>query len=249
MEDRLVNLLKKYITIFIEEYGNYLTKDNLETLRNIDYQNVFVFDDFNVPFGTVFLDKIYLSNSNSILIDKLKEMPNYNKLRKPLNNKNLSSYLKYMCDNGYSIMDFYGDILMYFVFSLVIKNESFLYKGIINQEMKLLSIKYHLRIASLYAREEKIIGKISPIFGYEAMRKILFMDLPTSFKFLNDNYGFRYAKLVSDILNSVESEYQKIDKEYLGIKGLLEYTHDYDHLSYGDVYNQILDFEAENILY
>ncbi len=247
MEDRLVNLLKKYITIFIEEYGNYLTKDNLETLRNIDYQNVFVFDDFNVPFGTVFLDKIYLSNSNSILIDKLKEMPNYNKLRKPLNNKNLSSYLKYMCDNGYNLIDYYEDILMYFVFKLVIKNSNGLINGLISQEMKYLGIKYGIRFAFLYPREETITNKLTPLLGIEGCRKIIFSDSATAFKYLNDNKGYRVAKLVNDISILIGDEYQKLNnKEYVGYSGFLDYAYDYDHLLYGDVYNYILDFEVEN---
>ena len=46
----------------------------------------------------------------------------------------------------------------------------------------------------------------------------------------------------------MDEEYKKIEnKEYTGIQGLIEYTNDYDHLSYGEVYNCLLDFETENI--
>ncbi len=248
MKNELITILKKYVMIFLNEYKDFLTRQDLETLRNLDYDNIFIFDDINIPFGTVFLDKIYLCNSNYELLNRLKEMPNYNSLRRPLNNHNLSSYLKYMCDNGYSLLDFYSDILMYFLFSMVVKNDSFLVKGIINQEMQLLSIKYNLRVASLYAREEKIIEKITPIFKFDGIRKMLFMDMPTCFKYLNDYYGYRYAKMVNDLFYLVDDEHNKKikNKEYSGVNGLIEYTNDYDHLSYGDVYNYFLDFEAEN---
>ena len=246
MKNELITILKKYISIFINEYKSYLTEQDLERLNNLDYDNIFVFDDINIPFGEVFLDKIFLNNSNNKLISNLENMPNYNSKKSNLNNKNLSSYLKYMCENGYSLLDFYSDILMYFVFSMVIKNDSFLIKGFINQEIHLLSIKYNLRIASLYAREEKIVERITPIFKYDGMRKMLFMDMPTCFNHIALNYGFRYAIMVNDIFNMVNDEYSKCikDKEYIDVNGIIEYTNDYDHLSYGEVYNYLLDFEV-----
>ena len=249
MKNELIIMLKKYVLIFLNEYKDFLSKESIELLKNIDYENIFVFDDFNIPFGTVFLDKIYLCNSNNELINSLEKMSNYNSIKKPKNNKNLSSYLKYICDNGYNLLDLYSDILMYFVFSLVIKNDSFFTNGLINQEMHLLSIKYNLRIASLYAREEKIIERITHIFKFDVMRRILFMDNFACFKYLCDNYGYRYAKMLDDIRNLIDDECKKIDnKDYSGIKGLIEYTNDYDNISYGDVYNYLLDFEVNNTL-
>ena len=58
-------------------------------------------------------------------------------------------------------MDYYDDILMYFVFKLVIKDNSGFINGLINQEIRFLCIKYSLRCANLYAREEKIVGKLT----------------------------------------------------------------------------------------
>ncbi len=248
IKDFLIRLLKKYVSIFINEYKDYLDRDQLEILKNIDYDNVFVFDDICIPFGTVFLGKIYLSNTNNELINNLKKMPNYNTRRTILTSKNLSSYIKYMCESGYDINNLYSDILMYFIFSLVIKNNSFLIKGIINQEMKLLAIKYSLNIGLLYAREEKIVSQLSPFLKMDSCRKIIFMSYVDSFKYLCDNFGYRYAKLFYDVSIMTDKVYEKINKEYEGFNGLLEYTDDYDHLSYVDVYNYILDFKTSNSL-
>ena len=249
MKNELIIILKKYVTIFINEYKDYLTNSDLNKLNNLDYENIFVFEDMNIPFGDVFIDKIYLCNSNSELIKSFKAMSNNNNNKSSLNNKNLSSYFKYMCDNGYNLVDFYSDILMYFVFFLVIKNDSFLVKGFINQEMHLLSIKYNLKIASLYAKEEKIVDKLTHIFKFDTMRKIMFMDKASSFKYLCDNFGFSYAKMANDICNLVDSKYKKINSTTnSGIKGLIEYTNNYDNLYYGDVYNYILDFKAQKSL-
>ena len=248
MVDDLNKLFKKYVAIFINEYSDFLSKEQLEVLKTINYDNVITFDNIPRPLGMISLGKIYWPNSTSIF-KNFKSMPNYNTKKEELDNKNMTSYLKYMCDNGYDINDYYSDILMYFVFNLVIKSPSGLINGLINQEMKYLSIKYSIRIANLYAREEVITDRISPIIEIKDCRKMIFMDRASSFKYLNDNYGYRVAKLVLDIDDSIDDEYKKISlKEYPGNNGILDYIDDYDHLLYGDAYNCILDYETENSL-
>ena len=248
MED-LTNILKKYVAIFVNEYGDYLSKEKLESLKEINYEDAIKEEDMNNPFGLISLGRICFSNISNELIDNLKNMPNYNTKKSLLHNKNLSSYLKYMCDNGYQKEDYYEDILMYFVFRLVIKNKSSFINGLINQEIKYLSIKYSIRAASLYPREEAIISKITPFLGIDAIRKILFMDKPTAFKYLNDNYGYRYAFFIDEIERLIDEEFNNsIKEEYPGYQGFLDYTIDYDNVSYGDVYNHILDFQVENNL-
>ena len=176
-------------------------------------------------------------------------MPNYNSHHAKLDNKNLASYLKYMCDNGYSLLDYYSDILMYFVFKLVIRNSNGLIDGLINREIKGLSRKYSFRFANLYPREEAIVSKLANVLDEEGIRKIIFSDNATTFKYLNDSKGFRVAELVDNIQELINEVYQELNnKDYSGYIGFLDYTTDYDNLSYGSVYNCILDFEAEDEL-
>ena len=249
MIEKLNIIFKKYVTIFLEEYSDYLSKEQLELLKEVNFDNAIKLDSTNKPFGVISLGQINLPDYNNELIDSLKKMPNYNTYHYQLNNKNISGYLKYMCDSGYNLVDYYSDILMYFVFKLVIKNPNGLINGLINQEIKYLSIKYSQRFASLYPREETITFKITPFLGMEGCRKILFSDRATAFKYLNDNMGFRIAKMVDGVEELIEDEYEKLNKkEYTGYSGFLDYATDYDHLSYGDVYNYILDFQVENQL-
>ena len=249
MIESLNSIFKKYVAIFLNEYKDYLSKDQLETLKSINYENTIVISETQKPFGNILLGQIHLSSDSEKMINNMKNMPNYNSNHTVLHNKNMSSYLKYICDNGYSVNDYYSDILMYFVFDLVAKNKSGLIKGLINQEIKYLSIKYSLRMPSLYAREEVIANKITPIIGLEGCRKVIFSDGASAFKYLNDKNGFRVAKLVNDTENLIDEQYSKLSKrEYLGYEGFLDYAHDYDHLSYGEVYNYLLDYEVENIL-
>ena len=249
MIEELNSIFKKYIVIFIKEYGNFLSKDQLELLKTINFNNAIKLDGTNKPFGVISLGQVNLPDYTNELIDNLKKMPNYNRRHHQLNNRNMSSYLKYMCDSGYKLIDYYSDILMYFVFKLVIKNSNGFIDGLISQEMKYLSVKYSLRLAYLYPREEAITNKITPLLGVEGCRKILFLDSATAFKYLNDKFGFKVAKLVNDLEELVEDEYQKLsNKEYTGYRGFLDYADDYDHLAYGDVYNYILDYETENEL-
>lgn len=249
MIDNLNNIFKKYVAIFLDEYKDFLSRDQLEILKSINYEKTIIIDKTEKPFGKILLGQIHLSSDSEKMIDNMRNMPEYNSNHTLLHNKNMSMYLKYICDNGYNLEDYYSDILMYFVFDLVIKNQSGLIKGLINQEIKYLSIKYSLRIPSLYAREEAIINKITPIIGIEGCRKVLFSDSATSFKYLNDKKGFKIAKLVNDVEELIEEEYTKLSsKTYAGYEGFLDYIDDYDHLSYGDVYNYLLDYEVENSL-
>lgn len=249
MIEKLNNVFKKYVAIFLNEYQDYLSVDQLENLKNINYDKAVVIGDTEKPFGKIYLGQIYLSEYSNKMIENFKKMPEFNSNHTLLHNKNMASYLKYMCDNGYSVEDYYSDILMYFVFDLVVKNSSGLINGLINQEIKYLSIKYSLRMPSLYAREEVIMNKITPLLGLNGCRKVLFSDQATSFKYLNDEKGFRVAKLFNDIEELMEDEYSKVsEKDYHGYEGFLDYTEEYDHLSYGDVYNCLLDYEVENSL-
>ena len=193
------------------------------------------------------MGKIYLSDANG-LIESIKKMGEFNTKKYQLNNTNITSYLKYICENGYSIVEYYNDLLMYFVFRLIISEQSGFVNGLINQEIRFLSNKYSIKCANLYAREGKIISKITDVIGLDNVRKILFMDKVSRFKYLNDNLGLRYAQLIEDVDSLIEKEYQSLNKDYHGTDGFLDYVMMYDHLSYGDVYNYILDFEIENHL-
>lgn len=247
IEGILREKLKEYVKIFLHEYEAFLSKEQLEILRNINYETIISLDKVDNPLGDICYGKISLSEDMNSFFDNLKTMKEYNSKKYFLNNKNLSSYLEYMCHNGYSVLEYYQDILMYFVFYLVIKNKSSFYNGLINQEIKYLSIKYHLRFVNLYAKEEMLVEKITPIFKIDGMRKILFMDKTNCFKYISDYFGFRYAKMVEEINSLMEDKQEMIKKkDYQGIKGFLDYIDDYDSIIYGDVYNYLLDFEIEN---
>ena len=249
MIEDLNNIFKKYVDIFLQEYADYLSIEQLELLKCINFNNAIKLDSTSKPFGIISLGQINLSDYSEELIRNLKKMPNYNSKHEKLNNKNLASYLKYMCDSGYNLIDYYSDILIYFVFKLVIKNSNGLIDGLINQEVRYLSEKYSFRFANLYPREEAIIARLTKFLGIEGCRKIIFSDLATAFKYLNDNKGFRVAELVNNVSLLINDVYKELStKEYSGYLGFLDYTVDYDHLLYGSVYDCILNFEAENEL-
>lgn len=245
----LNDLLKKYVNIFIDEYAKILDYEQLDILRNINYDKVIHFNDLTYPLGIVNFNQIYLSDNVDSLINAISNMPNYGKINSNLNNKNYSSYLKYICDNGYTKEEYYADQLMYFIFKLVIKNSSGLIDGFINREINYLSNKYRIRMVNLYKREEVIANKVIDFIGRDNARKILFMDRTSAFKYLNDNLGYRYANLFYDVSQLVDNNYQTLfQKNYQGFHGIINYAKDYDAILYGDVYNYLLDFEVKNNL-
>lgn len=249
MIDKALNeLLQKYMMIFLKEYSDFLSISQLETLKNFEFQNALITGETDNPFGTISLGRICFSSIADELLKKIKSMPNYNSKREKLHNKNMSSYLKYMCENGYMVEDYYGDMLMYFIFKLVIKEDNPFIWGLINQETKYLSIKYGLRIAFLYNKEEKVISRLTSSLKKDALRKIIFMDQASSFKYLNDQYGFSYANLVYDISKLVSQEFAKVNQKITTFEDFLNYTTQYDQLSYIDAYDSILNYEVQNSL-
>ncbi len=247
MKDVLSQTLKKYVEIFLKEYSKYLDNNQIDLLKRINYDNIFSYMDIPLPFGITSFGRIYLSNQVENLLNSLKKMPNYNIKRENLHNKNISSYLKYICENGYNIEDFYQDFLMYYIFFMVVDSR-FLNKGFINQEIKYLSIKYSIRCANLYAKEESLISKIT-FLSNETCRKILFMDSVNAYKYINDNYGFKYAEFLLDLEKTVKDESLNIwQNDYPGVNGFLNYADSYDKISYADAYDEILDFRVNNNL-
>ena len=247
MEKSLIDLLKKYISIFIEEYSIYLDKEQLELLKNINYANIFEIADLSNPIGTVCLEKIQLPKSADDLIIAMKKMDNYGQNRHYTINHNCEAYLKSICDNGYDVYDYYANYLMYFVFKLIVKNDSIITDGFISNEILLLGDKYHFRCSNVFAREQFIAHKLSTIIGYSVCRNILFMDKPSAFRYLCEYKGYRYARLYNDISDFIDTKFKKIKKnDYQGFEGIITYAKDYDSISYGDIYNHLLDFEVDN---
>lgn len=242
MKDKLSGLLKKYINIFVKEYGNYLNKEQLITLKNINYDQIIKTNNFIIPVGIINYNSIYIS-------DNLLNIPKKNNYQSWLNNNNYTSYLKQLNNVGCNTYEYYAHQLMFLVFKLVIGNDSGLINGFINYEVNNLRRKYRFQAVNLYKREEVISQKIINLLARETVLKIMFMDMPTAFKYLNDNLGYRYADLYYQLTNIVDSEFQKIKPDnYTSNNGLIKYAHDYDQLLYGDAYNFLLDFNISNSL-
>lgn len=242
MKNKISDLLKKYVNIFIKEYSSYLNKEQLEILKNINYEQVIKTNDFSIPVGIVNYNSIYIS-------DNLLNIPKKNNNESWINNKNYSSYLKHLNNIGCSTYEYYAHQLMFLVFKLVIPNETGIINGFINFEVNNLRRKYRFQAVNLYKREEIISSKIIKILGRETVLKIMFMDMPEAFKYLNDNLGYRYADLYYQLSLIVDNEYQKIKPDnYTKKDGLVSYANDYDKLLYGDAYNYLLEFNISNSL-
>ena len=251
MDETLRNLkeaLKRFVVMFFKEYSKYLDREQLETLKNIDYDHIIHIGKYNYPLGVVNLKQIYFSDKVPELIDTMKTMDGYGKYNTFLNNKTFTAYLKYARDNGYSAYDFYADQLIYLVFDLIIKNKSFLTKGFINTEVRYLSRKYHIQMPNLYSREEAISKRILKVLKREDVLNIIFKDKVNSYKYLCDNLGYRYGEFINGVNDLINEETEVLKKDYPGFNGFIKYAKDYDGIGYGDVYNYILDFYAENSL-
>ena len=55
---KLKESLKRYVAIFVKEYSKFLNREQLETLRNIDYDSIIHIDENNYPIGFVNLNLI-----------------------------------------------------------------------------------------------------------------------------------------------------------------------------------------------
>ena len=246
--NKLKNLLQKFVTIFVKEYGKFLDRDQLETLKNLDYENIIHISKYDYPLGVVNLNQIYFTDQVDSLVDAMKNMDDSGHYNTFLNNKTFTSYLKYARDNGYDSYCFYSDQLIYLVFDLVVKNKSFLNKGFINLEVRNISRNYHIQMPNLYSREEAIAKRILKVLKRSDMLNILFKDNVSAYKYLCDNLGYRYGEFINEVNNLINDETEVLNKEYPGFNGFIKYAKDYDGIAYGDVYNYILDFYANNSL-
>ena len=53
--------------------------------------------------------------------------------------------------------------------------------------------------------------------------------------------------MINVVTNLVDDSSEVLrTKDYKGFKGFINYAKDYDSIEYGDVYNYLLDFYAEN---
>lgn len=241
MKDKLSNLLQKYVNYFYKEYQQYLNKDQLEIIKNINYQTIIKTNDFKIPIGIINYGNIYISNN--LLNITGNNNSNW------LNNQNYASYLKYLNNCGCDTYEYYSHQLMFLVFKLVIGNDNGIINGFINYEVNNLRRKYKFQAVNLYKREEVISSKLVKLFGRDHVLKIMFMDMPSAFKYLNDNIGYRYAKLYYELSTIMEKEFNKLKPDYYTTNNaLINYARDYDHLAYGDAYNCLLEFNINNKL-
>lgn len=239
MRKRLSDLLKKYVDIFLKEYGSYLNKDQLDIIKNINYNTVIKTTDFTIPVGIINYNSIYVS-------DNLLNIPKTNN-KTFINNKNYTSYLKLLNNTGCNTYEYYAHQLMFLIFKLVIGTDLGIINGFINYEVNNLKRKYHLEMVNLYQREEVIALKVIKIIGRSNILKIMFMDMPSAFKYINDHLGYRYADFYYKISSYVNKEYAKLHLDkYTKKDGLVNYARDYDHLLYGNAYNYLLDFNISN---
>ena len=245
MDSKLIDLFKRYVTVFLKEYSNILDYSQKEILNNINYDKIIHFDNIAYPNGAIYLDQIYFPDCIDELIDTMHYMPLFGNNKK-FDNKHYTGYLEHMCRTSYSEDDYYIDHLMYMIFKLVIKEDNSFINGLINYEIVRIGRKYHLKFINLYEKEMKVVLKMSDIFDEDCFQRILFMDKISSFKYLSEHKGFSYANLVYDISNTMRNLVS--DNNYYGVDGIINYARDYDSLAYGDVYNELLDFKVENSL-
>ena len=101
---------------------------------------------------------------------------------------------------------------------------------------------------NLYSREEAISKRILKVLKREDVLNIIFKDKVNSYKYLCDNLGYRYGEFINGVNDLINEETEVLKKDYPGFNGFIKYAKEYDGIGYGDVYNYILDFYAENRL-
>ena len=87
MNEVLKVTLKKYVTIFLNEYKNYLSNEQKGILENIDYNTIIKFNDTCNPLGCVSYNQIYLSTKYIDLEKQIKDIDGYGKTNRLINNK------------------------------------------------------------------------------------------------------------------------------------------------------------------
>ncbi len=245
--------LEKYINIIIKEYHNYLSKEKINELQNINFLDTIEIADTGTITILVMDNKIYFPTEAVNVINKLKKHPQYNtdKNHKAYTNDNILTndntfidYINHAIIRGIEPLDYYLENLLH---------ESFHISGIVGvgvmseafTELKTreLALKYNLETSGCgYPKEVKLALKLQNILGEEIVNKIMFMNnIEEQLDYIDKTLGRETSNFYEQIYLEMKKEFNKYNAT--SQKDPYKKAKDYEQLDYSKVYDLLNSYE------
>lgn len=209
-EDKKVveKVIKDYITIIIEEYGEFISEQHQKYLINNEE-----FALFNEPGTISFIVKdktLYLPSSAYPVLEKLSTVETCQNAKiiseeDYLNtNYTYEDYINNVISSKFSPLEYFLDSLLHEVMHICGSGGGFpLYEGINELKTRELAQKRHIHISAMaYPKEVEIALKLQKIIGKETMDHLTF---------LNKDFKKAYAFIKKEKNQEIADLYQKVD--------------------------------------
>lgn len=245
--------LEKYINIIIKEYHEYLSNEQIQELKNMDYNKSVVIADTKTISILVMDKKVYLPTEALNVINKLKKHPEYgtNKEHKAYtketlltNDNTFEDYINHAVIKGITPLDYYLENLLH---------ESLHISGIVGvgvmseafTELKTreLALKYNLETSGCgYPKEVKIALKLENILGEKIVNKIMFMhNIEDQLKYIEKILGKETRDFYEQTYLEMKKEYSKYNAS--AYRDPYEKAKAYEKLDYTLVDSLISDYK------
>lgn len=219
------NFSKNALDIIKKEYQVYLSDEKIEILNSINPDTFFTFNDSSNK------NYIILGTKNIYLRDDL-----YQNLSKT-NDPYILNFLK-KYDNSYQI---YQDLIIYLYLIFICDELTPLKLGLIEKEVRNLSIKYNFSISSINNYKElEVINILYEKILSDLPYKIIFLDSDIEiFNYLLEEKDINVAKLYYQISKEMINEYSNFPQQRDNLENILNF---YKNINYENILDNIYSF-------
>lgn len=251
-------LVKKYVTIILEEYKEYIPINIQNKLKSIKdfYDYVLVVPNHTISlFANPINTTIYLPFDAYKAIEILKKLPDYgidknHKTYKEnnivLNDNTYRDFVNHVIIKGESCVEYFKEILLHEVMHICGSSGfNALCEGFNELKTREIAEKYGLETSYCgYPKEVKIAYELQQIFGRKIGDKINFLDFKERLILLEQEVGEEAATLYKNIFVSMEKEFRPyITKSYPAFNGIKEKCDEYDKIDYKEVYSFLNNYK------
>ena len=255
IKEKIINELKKYFNIIINEYKNYMPKEDLEYLQNYDFNKNIHIENTGTISLYVNNKELYLPTLAFPVLEELSKQQNfgsdkthkaYNKESLIINDNTFLDYINHAVIKGLTPLEYYLENLLHESLHISgICNGSAFIEGVTEYKTRQLASKYGLVTSGCgYPKEVKIVSDLENILGEDCINKIMFFNNRIDMEnYINDNYGKEKSELFSKIYIKMQQAFLPyITKKFNGENAIYEKVKAYDKINYEEVYNILEEY-------
>ena len=247
--------LEIYILEILKMFGKYMKTETYFFLKNMyDYSKIIQIQDYGSINGMANDKHIYLPLTAKNVFENFKETPGYGMWKDHVlydkdtllvNNNTFFDYVFHVFISGYTLQDYYEDLLLHETLHFCGSGGSnALQEGINELLTRKVALKYNFRTnGCAYSKEVSLALRLEQLWGEDMLYKLAFAKTNEIPIILEKNIGKEAAILYANFLTLVEEEFQKVYYQHIdsydGIKGIWKNCANYQKISYQKAYEYL----------